>query len=107
MVMKITKVHVADTEETFFGYTLSIINGKCKLLVIYYLSKYGAVRYNELQSMIGKIPFRTLSSTLKEMESDGLVHREEYPQIPPKIEYSLTKKGQTLCPQWGEYNKEY
>lgn len=54
----------------------------------------------------------SLSSTLKEMESDGLIHRKEYPQIPPKVEYSLTEKGQTLWPliqemcQWGEHNKE-
>ncbi|WP_445671279.1 winged helix-turn-helix transcriptional regulator [Paenibacillus sp. FSL K6-2862] len=112
MVMKTSKVNIADNEETFFGYTLSIINGKWKLLVIYYLSKNGSVRYNELQRMIGKISFRTLSSTLKEMEIDGLVHREEYPQIPPKVEYSLTIKGQTLWPliqemcQWGELNNE-
>lgn len=110
--MKTSKVHVADNEETFFGYTLSIINGKWKLLVIYYLSKNEAVRYNELQRMIGKITYRTLSSTLKEMESDGLIHREEYPQIPPKVEYSLTEKGRTLWPiiqemcQWGEFNQE-
>ncbi|MEK4438941.1 helix-turn-helix domain-containing protein [Paenibacillus sp. FSL K6-2862] len=110
--MKTSKVNIADNEETFFGYTLSIINGKWKLLVIYYLSKNGSVRYNELQRMIGKISFRTLSSTLKEMEIDGLVHREEYPQIPPKVEYSLTIKGQTLWPliqemcQWGELNNE-
>lgn len=110
--MKTSKINVADNQETFFGYTLSIINGKWKLLIIYYLSNNNAVRYNELQRMIGKITYRTLSSNLKEMESDGLVHREEYPQIPPKVEYSLTEKGKTLWPiiqemcQWGEYNKE-
>ena len=110
--MKKYKGIVADSEDTCFGYTLSIINGKWKLLIIFYLSRYGAVRYNELQRMIGKITYRTLSSTLKEMESDGLIHREEYPQIPPKVEYSLTEKGKTLCPiiqamcQWGEKNRE-
>ncbi|WP_277587068.1 winged helix-turn-helix transcriptional regulator [Psychrobacillus antarcticus] len=110
--MKTSKDNVADNQEPFFGYTLSIISGKWKLLVIYYLSKNGAVRYNELQRMIGKITYRTLSSTLKEMESDGLVHREEYPQIPPKVEYSLTEKGKSIWPiiqemcQWGEQYKE-
>lgn len=109
--MKTSKVNVADTQETFFGYTLSIINGKWKLLIIYYLSNNSKVRYNELQRMIGKITYRTLSSTLKEMEGDGLVHRKEYAQIPPKVEYSLTEKGRTLWPiiqemcQWGEINK--
>ena len=43
-----------------------------------------------------KISYKTLSSALKEMQNDGLVHREEYPQIPPKVNYSLTEKGQTL-----------
>ena len=110
--MKEYKGMVADNEDTCFGYTLSIINGKWKLLIIFNLSRYGTVRYNELQRMIGKITYRTLSSTLKEMESDGLIHREEYPQIPPKVEYSLTEKGKSLCPiiramcKWGEVNKE-
>jgi DNA-binding HxlR family transcriptional regulator len=110
--MKEYKGTVADSQDTCFGYTLSIINGKWKLLIIFYLSKYGTVRYNELQRMVGKITYKTLSSALKEMENDGLIHREEYPQIPPKVEYSLTEKGQTLWPiiqgmcQWGERNKE-
>ncbi|WP_455539703.1 winged helix-turn-helix transcriptional regulator [Terrisporobacter sp.] len=110
--MKEYKGTVVDNQDTSFGYTLSIINGKWKLLIIFYLSKHGTVRYNELQRMIGKITYKTLSSTLKEMESDGLIHREEYPQIPPKVEYSLTEKGQTLCPiiqsmcQWGDRNKD-
>ena len=57
--------------------------------------------------MLGKITYKTLSTTLKEMQSDGLVHRKEYPQIPPKVEYSLTEKGNSLWPiiqgmcQWG------
>lgn len=110
--MKEYKGVVADSQETGFGYTLSIINGKWKLLIIFYLYKYGPVRYNELQRMIGKITYKTLSSTLKEMEKDGLIHRKEYPQIPPKVEYSLTEKGKTLWPiiqsmcHWGERNKE-
>lgn len=109
--MKKPKANIADNEETSFGYTLSMINGKWKLLIIYYLSKYGSVRYNELQRMIGKITYKTLSSALKEMVNDDIVHRKEYPQIPPKVEYSLTEKGQTLWPiiqgmcQWGDQNK--
>ena len=110
--MKNPKMNVADNEETSFGYTLSIINGKWKLLIIYNLSINGVVRYNELQRMMGKITYKTPSSTLKEMVSDGIVHREEYPQIPPKVEYSLTEKGQSLWPiiqtmcKWGDLNKE-
>ena len=103
---------ISDSQEPFFGYTLSIISGKWKLLIIYHLTKNGTVRYNELQRMLGKITYKTLSSTLKEMQNDGLVHRQEYPLIPPKVEYSLTEKGQSLWPiiqemcQWGEHCKE-
>lgn len=110
--MKTSKGNVADNQETFFGYTLSLINGKWKLLIIYYLSNNESVRYNELQRMIGTITYRTLSSALKEMERDGLVHRQEYPQIPPKVEYSLTERGRTLWPiiqemcRWGELNQK-
>ncbi|MCM0624499.1 helix-turn-helix transcriptional regulator [Lysinibacillus sp. OL1_EC] len=107
-----SKEGFSDSQEPFFGYTLSVISGKWKLLIIYHLSKNGTVRYNELQRMLGKITYKTLSSTLKEMQNDGLVFRKEYPQIPPKVEYSLTEKGQTLWPliqgmcHWGEQNQE-
>ncbi|MEM1503643.1 helix-turn-helix domain-containing protein [Domibacillus sp. 8LH] len=112
MDMKTSKVNVAGNQEPFFNYTLSIINGKWKLLIIYYLSKFNTVRYNELQRMLGKITYKTLSSTLKDMQNDDLIHRKEYPQIPPKVEYSLTEKGQSLWPiiqemcQWGEHNSK-
>lgn len=58
-----------------------------------------------------EISYKTLSSTLKELEADKLVHREEYPQIPPKVEYSLTERGKSLMPildemcEWGEHNR--
>jgi DNA-binding HxlR family transcriptional regulator len=97
-------------KDTGFGYTLSIISGKYKMTILYLLSEHKTIRFNELQREIGKIPFKTLSLTLKELESDGLVKRVEYPQIPPKVEYSLTRRGQTLIPVldvmciWGEEN---
>ena len=54
--------------------------------------------YNEMKKYIGEISYKTLSSTLKELEADQLVHREEYPQIPPKVEYSLTERCKSLIP---------
>ena len=60
--------------------------------------EFGVVRFNEMKKYIGKISYKTLSSTLKELEADQLVHREEYPQIPPKVEYSLTERGKSLIP---------
>lgn len=109
--MNKTNFNTNDSQEPAFGYTLSIINGKWKLQIIYHLSRNGAVRYNELQRLLGKVTYKTLSTTLKELVKDGVVHRKEYPQIPPKVEYSLTEKGQTLWPiiqemcQWGERNQ--
>ena len=79
--------------DTGFSYTLSLINGKYKMTILYTLMEFGTVRFNELQKYIGSISYKTLSATLKELEADRLVHREEYPQIPPKVEYSLTSRG--------------
>ena len=78
---------------TGFSYTLSLINGKYKMTILYTLMEFGVVRFNEMKKYIGNISYKTLSSTLKELEADQLVHREEYPQIPPKVEYSLTAMG--------------
>ncbi len=98
-------------ETTGFSYTLSLINGKYKMVILYTLMEFGVVRFNEMQRYIGGISYKTLSSTLKELERDQLIHREEYPQIPPKVEYSLTQRGKTLIPildalcDWGDKNR--
>ena len=69
------------------------------------------VRFNEMKKYIGEISYKTLSSTLKELEADQLIHREEYPQIPPKVEYSLSDRGKSLMAVldqlcvWGEENR--
>ena len=97
--------------ETGFSYTLSLINGKYKMTVLYTLMEYGVVRFNEMKRYIGGLSYKTLSATLKELESDQLIFRREYPQIPPKVEYSLTERGQTLIPildamcAWGDENR--
>ena len=97
----------ANFEDTGFSYTLSLISGKYKMIILYCLMEYKAVRFNELK----KISDKTLSQNLKELEKDGLIHREVYPQIPPKVEYSLTERGislmevlDQLC-TWGEENR--
>ena len=101
----------AKLEETGFNYTMSLIQGKYKMFILYALMGYGVVRFNELKKYIGSISYKTLSVTLKELEADGLVHREEYPQIPPKVEYSLTERGESLIPildqmcTWGEEHR--
>lgn len=98
-------------QTTGFSYTLSLINGKYKMTILYTLMEFDIVRFNEMKKYIGDISYKTLSSTLKELEADGLVHRKEYPQIPPKVEYSLTKRGKSLIPildslcEWGDKNR--
>ena len=96
---------------TGFSYTLSLISGKYKMTILYTLMEFGVVRFNEMKRYIDGISYKTPSSTLKELEADQLVHREEYPQIPPKAEYSLTERGRSLIPildgmcEWGEQNR--
>lgn len=96
---------------TGFSYTLSLINGKYKMTILYVLAEFGVVRFNEMKKYIDEISYKTLSSSLKELEADKLVHREEYPQIPPKVEYSLTERGKSLIPiletmcDWGKENR--
>ena len=89
---------IADSEDTSFGYTLSLLNGRWKLLILYNLGKGEVIRFNELQRLLGRITYKTLSASLKEMEADGLVFRRAYPQIPPKVEYGLTERGRSLLP---------
>jgi len=78
-----------NLEETGFNYTMSLIQGKYKMFILYTLMEFGIVRFNEMQKYIGTITFKTLSSTLKQLEADGLINRKEYPQIPPKVETVL------------------
>lgn len=97
--------------DTGFSYTLSLINGKYKMTILYTLMEFEVVRFNEMKRYIGGISYKTLSAALKELEADRLVHREEYPQIPPKVEYRLTERGKSLMPildqmcEWGERNR--
>ena len=112
-MMNTEKRYIAQEclKDTGFSYTLSLINGKYKMTILYTLMEFGIVRINEMKKYIGNISYKTLSSTLKELEADRLIHREEYPQIPPKVEYSLTERGKSLMPildlmcDWGDKNR--
>lgn len=104
-------ISAENLADTGFSYTLSLISGKYKMTILYTLAEFGVVRFNEMKKYIGAISFKTLSAMLKELEADQLVHREEYPQIPPKVEYSLTERGRSLMPildamcEWGEQHR--
>lgn len=101
-----------DVGNTYFSYTLSRIGGKYKMTIMYILMEKKVARHNELKRLMGKISFKMLSSTLKELEADELIIRKEYPQVPPKVEYSLSERGASLMPvlnamcEWGKKNKK-
>ena len=102
----------ADFENTGFSYTLSLISGKHKMLILYCLMEFGTVRFNEMKRYLKTVTDKTLSTNLKELEADNLIVRTEYPQIPPKVEYSLSERGKSLMVVldqlcvWGEENRE-
>lgn len=101
----------ANFEDTGFSYTLSLINGKHKMVILYCLMEFEPVRFNELRRYLKHISDKTLSMNLKELEADNLIKRTEYPQVPPKVEYTLTQRGRSLMDVldqlcvWGENNR--
>ncbi|WP_151733476.1 winged helix-turn-helix transcriptional regulator ['Paenibacillus yunnanensis' Narsing Rao et al. 2020] len=93
--------------------TLSIIGGKWKMIIMWHLGKEGTKRFSELKALIPDITQRMLTTQLRELEEDGIVDRKVYAVVPPKVEYSLTSRGQSLIPildlmyEWGkEYMEE-
>ena len=104
-------IEEADFNETGYSYTLSLISGKYKPIILYCLMEYEPVRFNEMQRYLKNIADKTLSSNLKELEKDGLILRKVYEQIPPKVEYSLSEKGHSLVKvldrlcDWGIENR--
>ena len=105
------KIENADFYDTGYSYTLSLISGKYKPIILYCLMEYEPVRFNEMQRYSKKVADKTLSQNLKELESDGLIVRKVYPQIPPKVEYSLSSRGRSLVKvldklcDWGNENR--
>ena len=105
--------YIADASfaDTGFSYTMSLISGKHKMVILYCLMEYAPVRFNEMKRYLGTITDKTLSSNLKELEADRLIVRTEYPQIPPKVEYRLSERGRSLMQVldqlcvWGEENR--
>lgn len=77
---------------------LSRIGDKWSILVLYTLKQKTVTRYKELQRSIPDISQKVLSSTLKTLEADGLINRKAYPEVPPRVEYSVSKRGETLIP---------
>jgi len=88
-------------------YAMSVLEGKWKWIILWKIYQTKVIRYNRLKEMLQPIAHKTLSQQLKELEGNNIIHREQYNQVPPKVEYSLTPEGETLIPilslmyQWG------
>ena len=104
-------INEASFADTGYSYTLSLISGKYKPVILYCLMEYEPVRFNQMQRYLGRVADKTLSQNLKELEADGLISRKMYAEIPPKVEYSLTERGRSLMSvldklcDWGMENR--
>lgn len=89
---------------------INILSGKWKLRILWNIYNKKIIRFNELQKVLGNITTKTLTEQLRELEDKKIIKRTVYPEIPPKVEYSLTETGKTIKPvlkslcEWG---KEY
>ena len=91
-----------------FAFALSLISGKWKMHILFWLWKKEVLRYGELNRSLATVTHKMLSTQLKELEADQLIIRTEFAQIPAKVEYSLSEKGLSIMPvlqclcEWGE-----
>ena len=105
--MEHTEFSCKEVDVRPFAYAISLVNGKWKMHILFWLWKKETLRYGELKRALGNVTHKMLSKQLKELEADGLILRKEYPQVPPKVEYRLSEKGKTLMPilslfcKWG------
>ena len=90
----------------------SVLGGKWKIMILWYVTAYRVQRFGELCRRLPGITQSTLTKQLRELEADGFLHREVFPQVPPRVEYTLTELGYSLKPVldamqvWGERYKE-
>lgn len=88
--------------------TLQLIDGKWKGVVLFHLFESTILRFNEIRRLLPNVTQRMLTNQLRELEADGLIVRKLYPEVPPKVEYSLSPRGRTLEPvikalkAWGD-----
>lgn len=109
---QIQKLSLKDLPACPVETTLTLIGSKWEVLILRDLMANETMRFGELRRSVGKVSQKVLTSQLRQMEAAGLVHREVYPEVPPRVEYSLTDLGRSLKPiidamwNWGEGYKE-
>ncbi|GGA33194.1 winged helix-turn-helix transcriptional regulator [Paenibacillus physcomitrellae] len=92
--------------------TLAVIGGKWKLIILWHLGLEGTKRFGELKKLIPNITQKMLTNQLRELEEDKLISRRVYPEVPPRVEYSMTEYGISLMPvlksmyEWGKHYGE-
>lgn len=102
------KQYTPETAATDVEDVLHLLEGRWKLLILFHLFDGKVQRYSDLQRLIPGVSQKMLAQQLRRLESDGLVSRKVYPEVPPRVEYRLTQWGQALCPaldamlQWAE-----
>lgn len=80
------------------GSLQSVLSGKWKILILWYVAFYKVQRFGQLLRRLDGITQSTLAKQLRELEDDGFLHREVYQEVPPKVEYSLTPLGESFIP---------
>lgn len=98
MTMKHNEIRNALYPDCPVRNVLSRVGDKWSMLVLFTLEGQPSIRFKELQRGIPDISQKILTATLKMLEADGLINREVFPEVPPRVEYSLTEKGKSLLP---------
>ncbi|MGF9696487.1 winged helix-turn-helix transcriptional regulator [Paenibacillus sp. MABNR03] len=90
---------IKEHKEEVYGiaYTQNILSGRWKYIILWYL-KTKERRYSEIKAFLWDIPQGSLTKQLRELERDGLINRKVYPEVPPRVDYSLTSKGKEFIP---------
>lgn len=107
------KVYTPSTAASGVEDVLRLLEGRWKLIILFHLFDGKVQRFSDFEKLIPGISQKMLAQQLRQLEADGIVAREVYPQVPPKVEYRLTPWGQALCPaldallKWAEQSGDF
>lgn len=107
------KIYTPTTAAADVEDVLRMLEGRWKLIILFHLFDGKIQRYSDFEKLIPGISQKMLAQQLRKLEADGIVARKIYPQVPPKVEYSLTEWGQSLCPaldallKWAEQKDSF